>query len=60
MEYEPSDSNAINIYTENMQKERGSMILTIRDSKSTEDEGNINPILTRKLVRDYEFIDLDA
>lgn len=60
MEYEPSDSNAINIYTENMQKERGSMILTIRDSKSTENEGNISPILTRKLVRDYEFIDLDA
>lgn len=36
------------------------MILTIRDSKSSEEDGKSTPILTRKLVRDYEFIDLDA
>jgi hypothetical protein len=55
IEYDPSEVNAINIYTENLEKEKASMLLSIRDSKSEKVSGDA----TQKLLRDYEFINLD-
>jgi hypothetical protein len=60
IEYEPFEENALNIYTENMQKERGSMIFTVKDSKSIEGDESAKAIITKRLLRDYEFIDLNA
>jgi hypothetical protein len=51
--------NALNIYTENLQKEKATMSLQIIEPSDEEGEkGKV--VATHKLMRDNEFIDLDA
>ena len=56
IEYDPSEANAINIYTENMEKERASMTVTLRNTKQPIRAPSNS--YTRKLVRNYEFVDI--
>lgn len=60
LEYDPNEVNAINIYTGNLQKLKTSMTLQIIESSSSSEEEKPKVLATHKLMRDYEFIDLDA
>ena len=57
IEYDPSLANAINIYTENMEKERASMSISLRNTRQT--AGAPFNSYTRKLVRNYEFVNIE-
>jgi hypothetical protein len=60
IEYDPSEVNALNIYTENLQKQRATMTLEIIEQSGKGEEEKPKVLATHKLMRDYEFIDLDA
>ena len=62
LEYDPTNTNALNLYTEGLEKMHAAMTLTVRDAKLAEGEGEGEgrSVLRRKLVRDYEMVDLDA
>ena len=59
VEYDPADDNILNIYTENLQKTKGKMKMTIKDVKEEEiDDQKINKVY-KYLIRDNEAINLN-
>lgn len=54
MEYDPSQQNAINIYTEGLEKNKAKMLFAVSELGS-----DSPPFIQRILARDNEVIDLD-